>query len=237
MDIETLMTKSGAYVVSERRRHERNVGERPRLTKPALAISYMFGAGAKAIASDLARALQETEEPGSGTWEVFDHQLIEKALQLEHWPRKLAETIAEEKRFFVDELVDDLFSLRPPSWVLMPQVIETVTNLAITGHAVLLGHGATMITAELPNVFHVRLTGSLLRRIERVEKHLGVTHEEAAKLVRKVDHQREKYAKAYFHARLNNELHHDLAINTDRIAEADAVTIISQAARRFFSTL
>lgn len=237
MDIETLMTKSGAYVESERRRHEHGVGERPRLTKPTLAISYMFGAGAKAIASDLARALQETEEPGSGTWEVFDHQLIEKALQQEHWPIKLATLIAEEKRFFVDELVDDLFSLRPPSWVLMPQLIETTTNLAVTGHAILVGHGATMITAELPNVFHVRLTGSLPRRIERVEKHLGVTHEEAVKLVRKVDHQREKYAKAYFHARLNDELHHDLAINTDRISQEDAVAVVANMARRFFSTL
>jgi cytidylate kinase len=149
----------------------------------------------------------------------------------------VADIIAEEKRFFVDELVDDLFSLRPPSWVLMPQLIETTTNLAITGHAILVGHGATMITAELPNVFHVRLTGSLSRRIERVEKNLGRTHEEAAKLVRQVDHKREKYAKAYFHARLDNELHHDLSINTDRISEADAVTLIAQAARRFFSTL
>ncbi len=237
MNIETLMEKSGAYVVSERRRHEHDVPERPRLTKPAVAISYMFGAGATAIASGLADALQKTEEPGNRRWEVFDQQLIEKVLQQEHWPKKLVETIAEEKRFFIDELVDDLFSLRPPSWVLIPQLIETITNLSISGHAILVGHGATIITAELPNVFHIRLTGSLSRRIERVERNLSLTHEEAAKFVRKVDDQREKYAKAYFHVRLNNELHHDLSINTDRISEADAVTVIAEAARRFFSTL
>ncbi|HUA64221.1 MAG TPA: cytidylate kinase-like family protein [Alphaproteobacteria bacterium] len=237
MDIETLMGKSGAYVVSERHRQVHSVPELPHFTNPAVAISHQTGAGALAIASGLAGALQEIEEPGGGTWEIFDQQIIERALQQEQWPRKLAESITEEKRFFLDEVMDDLFNLRPPSWVLMPRVIETALNLAMTGHAILVGHGATVVTADLPNVFHIRLTGSLDRRIDRVQRERSLTREQAAKFVKIDDHKREKYLKKYFHARLNNELLHDLAINTDRISEADAVSIIFEAARRFFSTL
>jgi hypothetical protein len=237
MDIETLMEKSSAYVVSERRRRERNVPNPVRLTKPAIAISHQVGAGAHEIAEELAGTLQKAEPAGGGAWEVFDQELIEKALQEQRWPKELAETITEEKRLFIDELMDDLFSLRPPSWVLVPQVIQTTMNLAMTGHAILVGHGATIVTAKLPNVFHVRLTGSLARRIERMEKARGLTHEEAIKFVKTEDHKREKYLRAHFHARLDNELLHDVAINTDRIAEADAVTIVAEAARRFFSTL
>ena len=77
----------------------------------------------------------------------------------------------------------------------------------------------------------------LARRIERMEKARGLTHEEAIKFVKTEDHKREKYLRAHFHARLDNELLHDVAINTDRITEADAVTIVAEAARRFFSTL
>ncbi|MGH7980348.1 MAG: AAA family ATPase [Limisphaerales bacterium] len=237
MNIESLMAKSGAYVVSERRRYQQNLPERPCLTKPAVTISYQVGAGASAIASGLAEALQETEERGCGTWEVFDQKLIDKALQQGRWPRKLAGIITEEKRFFVDEFMDDLFKLRPPSWVLMPEVIEATMNLAMTGHAILVGHGATIVTAKLPNVFHVRLTGSLSRRIERVRRNRSLTGEEAEKFVRTGDHKREKYLKAHFHARMNNELLHDLAINTDRLPETDAVAVIAEAARRFFSRL
>lgn len=237
MNIETLIAKSGAYVVSERRRFDRNIPDRPRLTRPAIAISHQTGAGAPKIAAALAKNLQKSEEAGSGAWEVFDQELIEKALQEQRWPKALAETITEEKRFFVDELMDDLFSLRPPSWVLMPQLIQTTMNLAMRGHAILVGHGATIVTAKLPNVFHVRLTGSIPGRIDRVQQGRGLTRPAAAKYVKTEDHKREKYLKAHFHARMDNELLHDLAINMDRISEPDAAAIIFEAARRFFSRL
>jgi len=234
MDIETLMEKSGAYMVSERRRRERNIPEL-RLTKPSIAISHQVGAGAQEIAKKLAGEFQKLQ--GDGLWEVFDQELIAKALQRERWPKKLADSITEEKRLFVDEIMDDLFGLRPPSWVLMPRVIETTMNLAMTGHAILVGHGATIVTAKLPNVFHVRITGSLLGRIARIQRTRGLTPGEAAKFVKTEDHKREKYLKVHFHARMSNELLHDLAINTDRITEADAVATITEAARRFFARL
>jgi hypothetical protein len=237
MRIETLMEKSAAYLVSERHRHEHGVTERLRLTRPAITISHEVGAGAPEIARGLASVLQNSDGAGNGTWEVFDQQLVEKALHQQQWPKKLAETITEEKRFFIDEFMYELFSLRPPSWILMPQLIETTMNLALTGHVILVGHGATIVTAKLPNVFHVRLTGSLSRRIERVERDRDLTHEDAAKFVRTEDQKREKYLKAHFHARMDNELLYDMAINTDRISDADAINIIAEAAQRFFATL
>ena len=237
MDIETLMKKSGAYVVSERQRQERGIPVRSRATKPAVAISREIGTGAQEIADGLAKLLQGTEDWGGETWEVFDQQLIERALYEQRWPKKLAESITEEKRFFIDEVMDDLFSLRPPSWVLMPQVIETTMNLAASGHVILVGHGATIVTAEFPNVFHIRLTGSLRTRVERVQRDRNLTHEDAARLVKKEDRKRERFLKAHFHTRPDDELRYDVGVNTDRVSIADAVNLLFEAARRFFSRL
>jgi hypothetical protein len=237
MNIETLMQKSGAYVVSERHRQERSIPVRTRLTKPAVTISREIGTGAVEIANGLAKLLQETEDWGGETWEVLDQQLIEMALHEQRWPKKLAETITEEKRFFLDEVMDDLFRLRPPSWMLMPQVIETTTNLAVSGHVILVGHGTTIVTAEFPNVFHVRLTGSLRTRIERVQMDRNMTHEDAARLVKREDRKREGFLKAHFHARPNDELRYDLSVNTDRVSIADTVALLFEAAQRFFSRL
>lgn len=237
MNIETLMEKSGAYVVSERHRQEHGLSERLPLTKPAVAISRETGTGALEIANRLAKFLQKTEEWGSETWEVFDRELIERALHEQRWPKKLAETITEEKRFFLDEVMDDMFRLRPPSWELMPQVIETAMGLAMAGHAILVGHGATIVTSEFPNVFHVRVTGSLRRRVERVQRERNLNHEDAARIVKLEDHKRERYLKVHFHARPDNELLNDLTVNTDRISIDDAATIIFEAARRFFLRL
>lgn len=237
MGVETLMEKSSAYLISERLRQQHIMPDHSQRTRPAITISHEVGSGAPEIARGVARALQKTEEPRSGSWEVFDQELVERALQRQHWPKKLAETITEEKRFFIDELTYDWFNLRPASWVLMPLLIETTMNLAMTGRVILVGHGGTIVTANLPNVFHVRLTGSLPRRIERVQRVRTLTREDAAKFVKTEDHKREKYLKAHFHARMDNELLYDISINTDRISEADAVTGIVEGAQRFFASL
>lgn len=150
-------------------------------------------------------------------------------------PKRLAEKITEEKRFFIHELIDDVFDLQPPSWVLMPQVREVILRLATAGCAILVGHGATVVTAKLANVFHVRLTGSLSKRIERVQKLEKLTFAAASKYVTAEDRKRNKFLKAHFHARLDNELLYDLSINTDRISNEDAVALISEGVQRFFA--
>ncbi|MDE3067749.1 MAG: cytidylate kinase-like family protein [Verrucomicrobiota bacterium] len=236
MSIETSVAKTSAYFVSQcMERYEQIAAEHPHALPPTVTLSHQIGAGVGAIANRLAQILEQTEFRGKHPWAVFDQQIIEKALEENRWPKKLAEKITEEKRLFIDELMDDLFGLRPPFWVLVPQVVETTLRLAMAGHAILVGHGATVVTANLPNVFHVRLTGSLSRRIKRTQRRQNLTLEEAAKFVRQEDRKRARYLKAHFHARLDNELLHDLVINTDRFAEDDAAALISEAARKFFA--
>ena len=158
-------------------------------------------------------------------------------MQEHRWPKELARKITEEKRLFIDELMEDLFGLCPPSWVLVPQMVETTLRLAMAGHVILVGHGATVVTANLPNVFHVRLTGSLPKRIERVQKHRNLTPEAAAKFVRTEDRRRARYLKAHFHVCLDDELRYDLVMNTDRFSENETASVIAEGARKFFATL
>jgi len=230
--------KSYACVISRfNDRHEHVAIIHPQSLGPAITISHQTGSGTHEIAERLAQILQKLDDKGARPWAVFDQQLIEQALEENRWPKELAEKITEDKRLFIDELMDDLFGLRPPSWVLVPQVVETMLRLAMAGQAILVGHGATLVTAKLSNVFHVRLTGSLPRRIEREQMLRKLAPTDAAKFVRKEDRGREKYVKAHFHARLDNELLYDLVINTDRVSIGDAVAVIAEGAQRFFSVL
>lgn len=238
MSPEVSAQKSSAYIVSQcQARYEQLAGTQPYALHPAITISHLTGAGVREISGRLAQQLQASEGRGQPRWAVFDRELIETALQDHYWPKELAGKITEEKRLFIDELMEDLFGLRPPSWVLVPQVVETTLRLAIAGHVILVGHGATVATANLPNVFHVRLTGSLPQRIERVQKRRNWTREAAAQFVRREDRGRARYLKAHFQARLDDELHYDLVINTDHFSEDDAAAVIAEGARKFFTCL
>jgi len=227
--------KSSAYIVSQcQARYERVASTQAHSLHPAITVSHQTGAGVRTISERLIQSLQEMEGKGNSRWAVFDQELIETALQEHRWPKELALKITEEKRLFIDEFMDDLFGLRPPSWVLVPQVVETTLRLAMAGYVILVGHGATVVTANLPNVFHVRLTGSLPRRIERVQKHRNLTPEAAAKFVRTEDRRRARYLKTHFHARLDEELRYDLVLNTDRFSQDDAAAVVAEGARKFF---
>jgi hypothetical protein len=236
VNIQIPVEKAGTYVLSQHLHHPgtRPVA-RPHLPNPAITIAHQAGAGVKEIAAQAAQLLGPAPDHDGQRWAVYDRQIIEKALEDHRWPKALAEKITEEKRFFVDELMDELCGGGPPSWLFLPQMMETILHLAVNGHVILVGHGATAVTAQMTNVFHVRLTGSLPRRIERVRQARNLTPAAAAKAVKQEDRARSAYVKTHFHARLADELLYDLVLNTDRISDDDAAAVIAGAAQNFFA--
>jgi len=231
--MQTTIDKSGSFIASQFAASGEMHGRRG-LSGPAITISHQTGAGAHEVAEAVADLLQQSDSPGAQRWVVLDRQVVEQALEEHHWPRQLAKKMPEDKRSYVDDILDDLFGLRPPSWVLVPQVVETMLRLAEAGHVVLIGRGATVVTARLPNVFHVRLVASMSARIGRVQALRNLTLEEATRFVEKEDRARQRYVRANFHARLDDESLYDLVVNTDRLSFHEAAYLIAKGASRYF---
>src|ERR1041385_6389925 len=103
---------------------------------PAVTISYQTGSGAHEIAALLAGALQKAESNGRVPWAVFDRELVEKALEEHKLPKALAKFMPEDRRSFIQDVLEELLGLRPPSWVMVPQIAETVLHLADAGHVI-----------------------------------------------------------------------------------------------------
>ena len=234
--MQTTIDKSGSFIASQFTASGEMSHGRRGLAGPAITISHQTGAGAHEVAEAAADLLQQSDSHGAQRWVVLDRQVVEQALEEHHWPRQLAEKMPEDKRSYVDDVLDDLFGLRPPSWVLVPQVVETMLRLAEAGHVVLIGRGATVITARLPNVFHVRLVASLATRISRIQTSRNLTLEEARRFVEKEDRARQRYVRANFHARLDDELLYDLVINTDRLSFHEAAYLIAKGAAKYFQS-
>jgi cytidylate kinase len=201
---------------------------------PAITLSPQTGSGAEEIARQLAAILQRGERKGGDPWTVFDRQLVDHALKEHNLPARLARLMPEDRRSFLDDVLDEITGLRPPSWALVPMVIKSILHLADVGHVILVGHGAGVVTGGLPNMFHVRLIASLEKRIERVQKIQNLSPKEAAKFIQKRDRGRGRYVKAYFHTRVDDDLHYHLVLNTDLMPATDAAELIADGARRSF---
>jgi len=205
-------------------------GQRVCPGKLTVTISRQTGSGAWLVAEKLAHFF-DREAPVEGChWTVFDRELVEKVLEDHNLPRKLAAFMPEDRVSAVQDIMQEILGLHPPSWTLAHKATETILRLGEIGHVILIGRGGNIITAKLPHAFHVRLVSSIERRIERIQELLQLDRKAAVAFIEKADRGRRRYLKEHFQANIEDPLAYDLTVNTDRIACDDAATLIGQAA-------
>jgi len=135
----------------------------------------------------------------------------------------------EDRKSEMADTLDALFGQQATSWTLVKQTAETILHLAETGNVVIIGRGANIITARHPSAVHVRLVGSLDRRIEHLMDYKHLSLEEAKEYARTEELGRARYVKKYYSADIEDPLRYDLVINTDRVPYEEAGRLIADA--------
>lgn len=203
------------------------------LVKPAITFSRMTGAGGLTMADELAEYLQ-AKVPRHAPWTVFDRKLVEQVLEDHHLSKRVAEFMPENHKSMLTDIFEELLGLHPSAWTLVHQTAETILHLAQMGNVILVGRGASVVTRELDNVFHVRLVGSVAKRIERVQQVYELDRPAAIEFINRKDKGRRRYLKEHYHEDIDDPLLYHLIINTDRIRSEDAARLIGdEVIRRF----
>jgi len=202
--------------------------------RPAVTISRMCGSGGRTVASKLAEYLQPLA-PYGGHWTVFDRELIKKVLEDHSLSTRLAEYLPESNKPLLAEMKAKLLGkANATATQIVEHSVETIWRLAESGYVILVGRGANVITARRKSVFHVRLVGSLEKRIRRVEEVYDFDRHVATEYIRAQDAAKKLYLKEYFGQDIDNpELYH-LIVNTDRIAYNEAARLISDSIIHWF---
>jgi len=198
--------------------------------KCSITISRQTGCGAHAVAEKLTAYLQEHAPGLSARWTLFDRNLVERVLEDHHLPERIARYMPEDRISAMNDIMDELFGLRPSSWTLVQKTSETILHLCELGNAIILGRGANIVTAKLPHVLHVRMIASLDRRIKHMQYFEELTHKEAAERIRAEDLGRERYVRKHFDKDINDPLLYHLVINTDLVSFDDAARMIGDYA-------
>ncbi|HWX19340.1 MAG TPA: cytidylate kinase-like family protein [Candidatus Binatia bacterium] len=196
----------------------------------AVTVSRQTGSGAHTVGEKLAEYLQAHAPKDAPPWQLFDRDLAEKVLEDHNLPRRLAQFMPEDRVSEMADALDELLGAHPPSWRLVQQTAETILQLAERGNVILIGRGANIVTSKLEHVFHVRLIGSLERRVERIQQLRGVGRKAALAFIRKEDRGRRRYLKKYFGQDLDDPRLYHLVINTDLVTFEKAARMIAEAA-------
>lgn len=204
--------------------------------RPAMTISRMCGAGGRTVASKLVDYLQPRAPLGC-QWTIFDRQLIEKVLADNSISVRLADMVRESSQSVVAEVLNKFRGQPVASSEIARKTIETIWRLAEGGYVILIGRGANIITAKLENVFHVRLVGSLEKRIQRVEEVYDMDRRTAESFIKSQDASKRSYLKEYFGQDIDNAQLYHLVINTDRISYENTARLIAETFFNWSKTL
>ena len=196
--------------------------------RPAITISRMTGAGGHAVAGKLVELLP-ARLPAPCGWTVFDKTLMERVLADHHLSTRVAKYQPENHQPFLRDALEEFLGLHPSSWQIVQQTAETIWQLAKMGYVILVGRGASVVTAKLDNVLHVRLVGSLERRIARVQEVYRLEPKAAAEFVKSEDKGRSRYLREQYERNIDDPLIYDLIINTDSVGYDGAAWLIREA--------
>lgn len=192
-----------------------------------VTISRQAGTGGHFIAEKLAEHLQTLSPEGSASWMIFDRNLVERVLEDHQLPPRLARFMPEDRISQLEDTLDELFGLHPPSWTLVEKAGETILRLAELGNVILIGRAANIIASKLDYAFHVRLVGSLEARTEFVQADRQLDRKAALELIQHDDEGRRRYVKKYFHKDIDDPLLYHLVINTPVVGHAVAAKLIA----------
>jgi len=195
-----------------------------------ITISRQSGCGAHVFGEELAACLQARLPPGPRPWTLFDRNLVEAVLHDHHLPARLERFMPEDRASQLNDIIEDLFSLHPPTEVLVRKTSETILHLAELGNVILVGRGANIVTARLPGVIHVRLVGSIEERVGHMLRFDKIGRKEALARLEREDTGRRRYLEKYFRKNIDDPLLYHLIINTDLTTLPEAAHTVAHLA-------
>ncbi len=193
-----------------------------------ITIARGFGSGGKEIGAKLAERLQipcyerqilKMASDSSGLSEKLFCQVDEKVKK-----NTLLKNLLSIPYYEVAEPQDKRFESDRNLYNIQAQIIR---ELASATSCVIIGKCADFVLKDYPNVASFYIEAPRAACVESITKKLGVTENEAHKLIRKTDKYRAEYYKYYTGGNYwTNPVNYDLTLNSKRIGREACVDII-----------
>src|SRR5512139_1351470 len=175
-----------------------------------ITISEMLGTNGEKIARKVAEGLKYTFY---GTKELFEAAAAMGSL-----------SDANKSDETVPGLLERLFSDKPK--IYLDRLQSVIYEVAQKGNALFFGRGGKFLLQSFDCAFHILVTGSMEKRIQRVMEERRVGREVAEKIINRSDHDKRAFIRFAYHEDWLNPQLYDLLLNTDKLSLDSAVKMI-----------
>ncbi len=214
--IEHILDRQARLWESERTEYPH---EQPAV-RPNLTLSQRPCSGAEELAQRLADKLG---------WELYDRQIVEALHENDALGKSVLESLDQRLLGFREDWVYHLFVPGHMSVTgYLHRLTQLIFSIAMRGHNVFLGRGATFIVPREWRV-SVLVTCGLESRIARCSRESSLGHEAARHELARLDRVRGEFVSRGFHRVADDPASHDLCINLDAFSLDEATEIVLEA--------
>ena len=202
---------------------------------PTITVTRLFGSGGSEVARRVAEALG---------WRLVDSAFVDgiaKGLRatpsdvraIDERAPSLAERLADALALGSGEVQSaSLATPMPPTEQKIAEVTREVIEKAVArGPSVVVGRGAQAFLAQRDDVLHVHCYAPHDALVERTMRREGISEEEADRMVKAKNQQREAYVKRMFGRSWLAPEHYHIMLNTAWLGQDRCVELVLELAR------
>jgi hypothetical protein len=177
------------------------------------------------LGDEIAQALAQRQG-----WRLYDKEIVNYIANNNHVREDLVRQLDEKARGLMHNMI--LRMLRRPESSPFgceeyhESLMKTLATLAAQGKTVLVGRGANFALRWLEHGLHVRITGSLEVRIQRLSKSWQVSSEITRRRLLEIDGDRRAFIRHHFKQDVNDQNFYSLVFNTDHLSTEQVVVSI-----------
>lgn len=187
-----------------------------------ITISQQYGSDGHKIAAKLAERFQwllTDHEIGRQVAQSLDMMEEEAAFYDEH-TFSFIERILLSFRYLTPRMLEAWSSqyTMPPFSVRQERVYREILRQVIeasacSGNRVIVGHGAQVILADRPDVFHIRIVAPMAQRLNYAVQNEHIGRKDAQNHIRYRDRNLERHLQSQYHRHIDDPLLYDLVID------------------------
>lgn len=228
MEYNKFVDLSKSYLFCQLKRNEltRSEGFHPRLL-PFITISREAGTGETAITHSLLDELAGKQLPGECPWTLYDKDLVKRVVE-DYNLGRMQGLLPERKFSDIQTMFEELFGMHPTKREMAHNISKSIIKLADMGNVIIVGRGSFYITRHHSNGLHIRLIGSMQKRVKHMVDEYSLNLKQAEEYIKKEDQERHDYVKKLFGVDLNDPHHYDMVINTDKLSSQEITALIAE---------
>ncbi|MCP4131632.1 MAG: cytidylate kinase-like family protein [bacterium] len=198
------------------------------LVTPYVTVSREYGCGGYDVAVELIRLINEEFKP-EPVWAAYDRKLLEKVMTDMGLSSSLTETLTNNARKHVTNLIQTTFSKFPPQVAVYKKLVETIGLLAANGNVVIVGRAANVITRNIRHIsggYHVRIVAPMEWRAEQMAEKQNLSKKEATKMITEKSKERGSFLKEFVKFDVENPHNYHMYINNSEHSNEEAARLI-----------